>query len=85
MSIQRVVTSGKFELDGGSWDVDNNVWIVGDDHDVVVFDAAPTAAPLIEAVHGRNGVAVVCTPDGVKRSTSPFQVAELTSPIVVNV
>ncbi|MGV0680509.1 MBL fold metallo-hydrolase [Mycolicibacterium fortuitum] len=59
--ITRVVTSGKFELDGGSWDVDNNIWIVGDDKDVVVFDAAHTAAPIIEAVDGRNVVAVVCT------------------------
>jgi glyoxylase-like metal-dependent hydrolase (beta-lactamase superfamily II) len=60
-NIQRVVTSGTFELDGGSWDVDNNIWIVGDDSDVVVFDAAHTAAPIIEAVAGRNVVAVVCT------------------------
>ena len=60
-NIERVVTSGTFELDGGSWDVDNNIWIVGDDHDVVVFDAAHTAAPIIEAVGGRNVVAVVCT------------------------
>jgi glyoxylase-like metal-dependent hydrolase (beta-lactamase superfamily II) len=59
--IARVVTSGKFELDGGSWDVDNNVWIVGDDSDVVVFDAAHTAGPIVEAVAGRNVVAVVCT------------------------
>lgn len=61
LNIQRLVTSGTFELDGGSWDVDNNIWIVGDDSDVVVFDAAHTAAPIIEAVGGRNVVAVVCT------------------------
>ncbi len=59
--IQRVVTNGKFELDGGSWEVDNNVWIVGDDSDVVVFDAAHIAQPIIDAVAGRNVVAVVCT------------------------
>ena len=28
--IQRIVTHGTFELDGGSWEVDNNIWIVGD-------------------------------------------------------
>jgi glyoxylase-like metal-dependent hydrolase (beta-lactamase superfamily II) len=61
LGIQRLVTSGTFELDGGSWDVDNNIWIVGDETDVVVFDAAHTAAPIIEAVAGRNVVAVVCT------------------------
>jgi glyoxylase-like metal-dependent hydrolase (beta-lactamase superfamily II) len=60
-NIQRVVTSGTFELDGGSWDVDNNIWIVGDDSNVVVFDAAHTAQPIIDAVAGRNVVAVVCT------------------------
>lgn len=59
--ITRVVTSGKFELDGGSWDVDNNVYVVGDANDVVVFDAAHTAQPIIDAVAGRNVVAVVCT------------------------
>ncbi len=60
-TIQRVVTHGSFELDGGSWEVDNNIWIVGDDSDVVVFDAAHEAAPIIAAVGGRNVVAVVCT------------------------
>jgi glyoxylase-like metal-dependent hydrolase (beta-lactamase superfamily II) len=60
-NIERLVTSGTFELDGGSWDVDNNIWLVGDDSDVIVFDAAHSAAPIIDAVKGRNVVAVVCT------------------------
>lgn len=59
--IQRVVTSGTFSLDGGTWDVDNNIWLVGDDNDVIVFDAAHTAAPIVDAVAGRNVVAVICT------------------------
>ena len=59
--IQRVVTHGTFELDGGSWEVDNNIWLIGDDDNVVVFDAAHTAEPIVEAVGGRNVVAVVCT------------------------
>ncbi len=60
-NIERIVTSGTFELDGGSWDVDNNIWLVGDDSDVVVFDAAHNAEPIVAAVRGRNVVAVVCT------------------------
>jgi glyoxylase-like metal-dependent hydrolase (beta-lactamase superfamily II) len=59
--IERIVTHGTFELDGGSWEVDNNIWVIGDDHDVVVFDAAHTAQPIVDAVNGRNVVAVVCT------------------------
>jgi glyoxylase-like metal-dependent hydrolase (beta-lactamase superfamily II) len=60
-NIERIVTHGTFELDGGSWEVDNNIWLVGDDSDVVVFDAAHSAAPIVDAVAGRNVVAVVCT------------------------
>ena len=61
MSLERVVTSGLFELDGGSWPVENNNWVVGDDSSVIVFDAAHTAGPIIDAVAGREVVAVVCT------------------------
>ncbi len=60
-AIQRVVTHGTFELDGGSWEVDNNIWIVGDGSDVVVFDAAHDAEPIVDAVGSRNVLAVVCT------------------------
>jgi glyoxylase-like metal-dependent hydrolase (beta-lactamase superfamily II) len=59
--IERLVTHGTFELDGGSWEVDNNIWIVGDESDVVVFDAAHAAEPILQAVGNRNVVAVVCT------------------------
>ena len=61
VTIDRLVTSGKFELDGGSWDVDNNIWLIGDDTDVIVFDAAHVEQPIVDAVRGRNVVAVVCT------------------------
>jgi glyoxylase-like metal-dependent hydrolase (beta-lactamase superfamily II) len=59
--IARVVTHGTFELDGGRWEVDNNIWILGDDAEVIVFDAAHSAEPIIAAVAGRHVVAVVCT------------------------
>lgn len=59
--IQRVVTHGTFELDAGSWDVDNNIWLVGDSNEVVVIDAAHDAGAIEAAVGGRHVVAVVCT------------------------
>ena len=59
--IERVVTSGVFELDGGSWEVDNNVWILGDDDECVVFDAPHDAEPILAAIGERRLVAVVCT------------------------
>ncbi|WP_322857606.1 MBL fold metallo-hydrolase [Mycobacterium shigaense] len=59
--IQRVITQGIFELDGGSWEVDNNVWVVGDDKEVIVVDAAHDAKAIEAAVGGRHVVAVICT------------------------
>jgi glyoxylase-like metal-dependent hydrolase (beta-lactamase superfamily II) len=61
LRIEKVVTSGTFSLDGGTWDVDNNVWLVGDDHEVVVIDAAHDAAPILEAVGSRRLRTVLCT------------------------
>jgi glyoxylase-like metal-dependent hydrolase (beta-lactamase superfamily II) len=59
--IARVVVSGVFSLDGQDFDVDNNVWLVGDEEEVVVIDAAHDAAPILEEVGGRTVTAVVLT------------------------
>ena len=59
--IERLVTSGRFSLDGGTWEVDNNVWIVGDDLECVLIDAPHSAARIIEALAGRKLRAVLCT------------------------
>ncbi|MFJ1760573.1 MBL fold metallo-hydrolase [Amycolatopsis sp. NPDC088138] len=59
--VQNLVTSGVFELDGGSWDVDNNVWIVGDDAEVIVIDAAHDAKAIANVVGDRKLAAIVCT------------------------
>ncbi|MFF8845605.1 MBL fold metallo-hydrolase [Streptomyces sp. NPDC015127] len=59
--IEHLVTSGTFSLDGGTWDVDNNVWIVGDDTEAIVIDAAHDADAIARAVGDRRLTAIVCT------------------------
>ncbi|QHY94650.1 putative metallo-hydrolase [Streptomyces sp. S4.7] len=59
--IDHLVTSGTFSLDGGTWDVDNNVWIVGDDTEAIVIDAAHDAGAIERALGGRTLRAIVCT------------------------
>ncbi|MQA16907.1 MAG: MBL fold metallo-hydrolase [Pseudonocardiaceae bacterium] len=59
--IERVVTSGTFSLDGGTWEVDNNVWLVGDENEVIVIDAAHDADAIAAAVGDRRTRAIVCT------------------------
>jgi glyoxylase-like metal-dependent hydrolase (beta-lactamase superfamily II) len=59
--IDRVVTSGTFSIDGEDFDVDNNIWLVGDDDEVIVVDAAHDHRPIVDGVGSRRVVAVVCT------------------------
>lgn len=61
LTVEKVVTSGTFSIDGEDFAVDNNIWLAGDEHEVLVIDAAHDAAPIIAAVAGRRAVAVVCT------------------------
>ena len=59
--IQRLVTHGTFELDGGSWEVDNNIWVVGDDAECVVIDAPHDVEAILAVVGDRKVKAIVCT------------------------
>ena len=59
--VERVVTSGVFSLDGQDFDVDNNVWLLGNDDEVLVVDAAHDAAVILDAVAERQVVGVLCT------------------------
>ncbi|MEV1247893.1 MBL fold metallo-hydrolase [Nonomuraea sp. NPDC049750] len=61
MRIERLVTSGTFSLDGGRWEVDNNVWLLGDDDQVLVIDAAHDAEAIARAVGDRRVAGIVCT------------------------
>ena len=84
-AIQRVVTHGTFELDGGSWEVDNNIWLVGDDSEVIVIDAAHDAKAIEDAVAGRHVVAVVCTHGHNDHITvAPQLGADLDAPVLLN-
>jgi glyoxylase-like metal-dependent hydrolase (beta-lactamase superfamily II) len=59
--IEHVTTAGVFSLDGQDFDVENNIWLIGDDHEVLVVDAAHDAAPIAAAVGGRSVWAILCT------------------------
>jgi glyoxylase-like metal-dependent hydrolase (beta-lactamase superfamily II) len=59
--IELVTTNGIFSLDGQDFEVENNIWLIGDDHEVVVIDAAHDAAPIVDAVGDRRVTAIVCT------------------------
>ena len=59
--VDHTTTSGTFSLDGQTFDVDNNVWVVGDDDECVVIDAPHDVAPILDLVGGRRVRAILCT------------------------
>ncbi len=60
--IEGMVTSGVFELDGGSWEVDNNVWIIGDDHECVIVDPSHDGRAIVRAIpRERRIIGLLCT------------------------
>jgi glyoxylase-like metal-dependent hydrolase (beta-lactamase superfamily II) len=61
MAIELVTTDGIFALDGGEWEVTNNIWLVGDDREVLVIDAAHDHVPIVEAIRGRHVRAIALT------------------------
>lgn len=85
MNVERLVTSGTFSLDGQTFDVDNNVWILGDDDEVVVIDAPHDPDAIEAAVGGRTVVAIVCThahDDHVR--FAPELAERLTAPVLLH-
>ncbi len=59
--VDHGVTSGTFSLDGQTFDVDNNVWVVGDDTECVVIDAPHDVEGILAVVGDRRVKAIVCT------------------------
>ena len=83
--IDHVVTSGTFSLDGQTFDVDNNVWVLGNDDECVVIDAPHDVRPIIALVDGRRVKAILCThahDDHVR--VAPRLAAEVNAPILLH-
>jgi glyoxylase-like metal-dependent hydrolase (beta-lactamase superfamily II) len=59
--IDHAVTSGTFSLDGQTFDVDNNVWVVGDDAECVVIDAPHDVDAILRTVGARRVVGILAT------------------------
>lgn len=83
--IQNIVTSGTFSLDGGTWDVENNVWLVGDDAEVYVIDPAHDPGAIVAIVGNRRVKAVLLTHGHDDHIRYAREFAELVSaPVVMN-
>ena len=55
------VSSGTFSLDGETFDVDNNLWVIGDHEECLVIDAPHSVSDIEAVIGGRRVLAIVCT------------------------
>src|ERR1700684_3335836 len=55
---------------------DGNVWIVGDDSEVIVVDPGRDAAGVLDAVADREVLAVICTHGHAAHAAAAIEVAE---------
>lgn len=61
LRVDHGVTSGTFSLDGETHEVDNNVWVIGNDDECLVIDAPHDVDGILRVVGGREVKAIVCT------------------------
>lgn len=61
MRVDHAVTSGTFSLDGETHEVDNNVWVLGDEAECVVIDAPHSVEDILAVVGDRTVRAIVLT------------------------
>jgi len=59
--IAHGVVAGTFTLDGETHEVENNIWVVGDDSEVAVVDAPHDADAIMALVGDRAVRAILCT------------------------
>jgi glyoxylase-like metal-dependent hydrolase (beta-lactamase superfamily II) len=59
--VDHAVSSGTFSLDGETFDVDNNIWVVGDDSECIVIDAPHSVSDILAVVGERKVKAIVAT------------------------
>ncbi|MFA6298391.1 MAG: MBL fold metallo-hydrolase [Nocardioides sp.] len=59
--IDHAVSSGTFSLDGETFDVDNNIWVIGDDSECVVIDAPHSVDDIMAVVGERKVKAILLT------------------------
>lgn len=59
--IDHATSAGTFSLDGETFEVENNIWVIGDEEECLVIDAPHSVADVLEVVDGRRVLAIVCT------------------------
>lgn len=61
VDVDLTVTAGNYRFDGVSFAVDTNIWLLGDEEEVLVVDAGFDVSAITAAVDGRDVLGILCT------------------------
>lgn len=61
LRIDHGTCAGTFSLDGETFEVENNIWVLGDDTECVVIDAPHNLDAIMNVVGKRQVRAILCT------------------------
>ncbi|MFI5042997.1 MAG: MBL fold metallo-hydrolase, partial [Acidimicrobiales bacterium] len=59
--VDHAVAAGTFSLDGETFEVENNVWVIGDEHECIVIDAPHDVELILRLIGDRSVRAILCT------------------------
>lgn len=83
--VQRLRTSGVLSIEGSESNVENNVWIIGNDDSAVVIDAAHDHERIARGLGDRELMAIVCTHGHSDHINASVALADLTDcPILLH-
>lgn len=83
--VQRLRTSGVFSIEGAESNVENNVWIIGNDDSAVVIDASHDHERIARGLGDRELMAIVCTHGHSDHVNAAVALADLTDcPILLH-
>lgn len=61
VDVDLTVTAGNYRFDGVSFAVDTNIWLLGDEDEVLVVDAGFDVSAITAAIDGREVLGILCT------------------------
>jgi glyoxylase-like metal-dependent hydrolase (beta-lactamase superfamily II) len=61
VEVDLTVTAGNYRFDEVSFAVDTNIWLIGDENEVLVVDAGFDVSAIMAAVDGREVTGIACT------------------------
>jgi len=76
MSARIDQVSSPAAADGGPGAAETNVWIIGDDEEVIVIDPGSDTAAVLDVVGDREVLAVICTHGHAAHVAAAIEVAE---------